>query len=320
MIDMAFMNLIDGGFLTTKKKGKRSRLQLVHMNSIETQLFMLFLQIANQQFQYENLPDGLESYIIEKGLFFYGQMVFFKKNGVPLWLPCANNGGLNLYSQPVVVTPYGMSGYSFNSVYVRDDYALPSLELRNKRNAVITKNNELSLSTYALIKPFVEKLAYIWESMGINNSLSRVKYLIKANKDLAPAIQTQIYNILGNNSPIQVINDKKNLMGDLEKMDFDVSYTPKDFWYDFDKTFNFILTLLGVDNNSESEKKERMVVSEVHSNDMLINLSLETRYHFRRESIKDINKLFGYDIVLKCPQLEQRKLKSVEEVDNELHP
>lgn len=294
MIDMVFDYLLTPMAFSGKKRNK-----LDSINTIQVQLYMLFLQIANRTFTYENLPEEIEPYVIERQLFFYGQSVFFEINGVKMLLPCANNGTLNLYAQPIRVTPIGMAGYSFNEVWVRDEYELPDMQLLHAKNAVIVKNNELSMSTYALIKPFVEKLSFIWESMGINNALSRIKYLVKANKDLAPAIQTQINTILGGKSPIQVVNDKRNVMGDLEKLDFNVSYTPQDYWYDFDKTFNIILTLIGVTNNMESEKKERLLVDEVNSNNELVKLSLDMRKHFREYGMGEINKMFGTSIVVK---------------------
>lgn len=303
MIDMVFDYLVNPTFVDGKKRNK-----LDSMNTIQVQLFMFFLQLANRLFEYKNLPDEIEPYVIERQLFFYGQSVFFERNNVKMLLPCANNGTLNLYAQPIRVIPIGMAGYSFDEVWVRDEYQLPDMNLLHNKDAVIIKNNELSMSTYALIKPFVEKLAYIWESMGINNALSRIKYLVKANKDLAPAIKTQINDILGNKSPIAVVNDKKNLMSDMEKLDFDVAYTPKEYWYDFDKTFNIILTLLGIDNNMESEKKERLLVDEVNSNNLLVTMSLETRKHFREYAVGEINKMFNTTIEVVTKDLDTQEM------------
>lgn len=302
MIDMVFDYLTIDVF-----GGKKKRNKLDSMNSISVQLYMFFLQLANRQIVYKNLPDDIEPYTIERQLFFYGQSVFFQKGGVNILIPCANNGSLNLYAQPIRVVPIGMAGYSFPEVWVRDEYELPEMKLLHSKDAIIVKNNELSMSTYAQIKPFVEKLSFIWESLGINNGLSRIKYLLKANKDLAPTIMSEINSIIGSRTGIAVISDKKSVMSDLEKLDFGIAYNPKDYWYDFDKTFNFILSLLGIKNNSESQKKERMVSDEVDSNEELVDLALQTRLEFREYAFKQINKMFGTNIQVEARELHIEK-------------
>ena len=285
MNDLLFQCLVEGG---------RGYEKLTNMKKIEYQLFVFFLDITNTQFKWEGLPKEIKPYNLEKILNLYGQAVFFKYGEDYLVCSCANTSLLNIYGEPVKVLPIALNGISFDQVNVSS--TINADKQVEPKNAVRIRNNLTSTPTYFMLKPFIDKLCFIWESMGINAGLSRVKYLLHTNKQLASAMKTELKKLVGGSECIPVVNEKVNIMKEIEKLDFNIPYEPDKYWEDFDKTFQFALQLCGITTNVSSGKKERLIVSEVESNDELTTLAEDTRLEFRKQGCEEIKELFGLDI------------------------
>ena len=84
-------------------------------------------------------------------------------------------------------------------------------------------------------------------------------------------------------------------MKELEKLDFNVEYQPSVYWEDFDKTISTICQLLGITTNVSQGKKERLIVSEVESNDELTTICEDTRLAYRLQACDEIKELWGVD-------------------------
>lgn len=286
--------------------------KLDKMQRIQVQLFIYIFGIINQQFKWEGLPPELKSYNVEKVLNMYGQGVLFKYEGQYAFCNAVNSSFLNIYGEPVKVQPIAINGMSFDVVNVNtniDDKGEIVL-----KDAVLIKNNLTSTPTYAMLKPFVEHLAFIWESKGINAGLSRVKALIHANKNNASFIKKELKSIIGSASAIPVVSEKTNILKEIEKFDFNIEYTPDKYWEDFDKTFATICGWLGITTNLSQNKKERLIVSEVESNDELTTISEDTRLDFRKMGCEEIKELFGLDVTCenKLPDV-----KATQPMDNQ---
>lgn len=285
--DFVFMCLVNNG---------KDYEKLDKMQQIEVQLFLYIFGIINAQFKWEGLPKEVRDYNVEKVLNMYGQGVLFKPNGTEQYAFCnaVNTNMLNIYGEPCEVQPVAINGMSFDRVQVNT--MLDGKGEIKEQNAVLIKNNLTSTPTYAMIKPMVEQLAFIWQSKGINAGLSRVKALVHANKSVASSIKQQLKSIVGSSSFIPVVSEKTNILKEIEKLDFNVEYEPDKYWEDFDKTFATICQWLGITTNLSQNKKERLIVSEVESNDELTTISEDARLSFRKLGCKQANELFGLDI------------------------
>lgn len=282
MTDLLLKCLIEGG---------RGYEKLTDMKKIEYQMFVLFMDITNTQFKWKGLPKEIKQYNLEKILNLYGQAVFFKYGEDYLVCSCANTSLLNIYGEPVEVLPIALNGITFDRVNVST--LIDTDKKVRVKNAVRIRNNLTCTPTYFMLKPFIEKLCFIWESMGINAGLSRVKYLIHANKQLAGSIKTEIKKLVGGADCIPVVNEKVNILKEIEKLDFNIPYEPDKYWEDFDKTFQFMCEMVGITTNVANGKKERLIVSEVESNDELTTLLEDSRLEFRQQGCDEINELFG---------------------------
>ena len=298
--------------------------KLDRMQQIEVQLFIYIFGIINEQFKWEGLPKEIKPYNIEKVLNMYGQGVLFKVNDDNYaFCNAVNTNMLNIYGEPVEVQPVAINGMTFDRVLVNTTLG-DGGEIK-LQNAVLIKNNLTSTPTYAMLKPMVENLAFIWQSKGINAGLSRVKALLHANKNLASTIKQQLKSILGSSTMIPVVSEKTNILKDIEKVDFNVEYEPDKYWEDFDKCFATICQWLGITTNLSQTKKERLIVSEVESNDELTTISEDARLSFRKLGCEQAKELFGLDMTcnnkvpdVKATQpMDNRELDDTEDTEQE---
>lgn len=289
MRDMVFDCLCQGGNGYNK---------LTEMNQIEFQMFFLFLSIATHRFKWDGLPKELPNWCLEKVVNLYGQGVVVKVGEQYACTSAVNSALLDLYGEPCEVQAVALNGVNLGRYYVKDTMIQnqDSIQKVNK-NAVLVKNNLYSIPTYALIKPFIKKLCFIWESAGINAGLSRIVALIHCNKDVAGTIKNELGKILGGTkSGIAVINERNNVLEKLDKLDLKVEYTPDKYWLDFDNTFNKICELIGITCDMNKSKKERVLVSQVESNDELTTIVEDTFLEYRKLACDEMKELWCLDV------------------------
>ena len=82
--------------------------------NIRKQLRIIDEQDAINRFTWYNLPEGLNSKLLERVLYFRGQGMFFKMNDKFYFLPYALDGGIDLYGRFEEVTPLPFNGSTSN--------------------------------------------------------------------------------------------------------------------------------------------------------------------------------------------------------------
>lgn len=276
------------------------------MQEIETQLFILVQSIIEYRFEYKNLPDEIPTYIIEDNLFNYGSCVFFKDNFFYYALSGANGNTLDVYGNPLKVRPIAKNGMQFDERTNVQYFDFKNNKIIEK-DCVIMYNNRYRMSTYTLIYPLVNRLCYLWQSLGINAALTRIKALLVANKDQAPSLKALFNKFFDSEKIFAIVNDKSNLRENIvDKLDFNIPNQQKDLWEDFDKTFNLLLMFCGINSNNNIDKKERLLVDELHINDTLTTIIMDSYFEMRVKAIEAINKLFGLNIEI----IDKFKLKN----------
>lgn len=294
---------------------KRARKLLRGMQDIEVQLTIFLSMILMCKYDYSGLPKELKyrKYLLEYMLYYYGNVALLKKDGLYWLLPCYQSSSLNMYGEATEYYAYGLNGQSFGKIYTRDEYDI-SLNLTHKQNAVLFKNNISMTPQFAINKPIIKRLVYLWQTMGIQNGLSRIKLLIYANSELAPRIKDTIDEIMGNSELSCVVPSEvgANMIEDIKESNFGTGYTPLDNWYDFDKTFSLLLSLNGIITNADNSKKERQTATEIKSGDMFTQYGAFSRRITRDIAIEECKEVFGLDIKIEDKVYEDNKEEALE--------
>lgn len=241
--------------------------------------FLYFKNIAMNVYKWEGLPNGIESRYIEKALFENGQAFFFDHPELGLMcLPCAGTNHINLYGEPTKVMVTG-TGYS---------------KTMNITDGVRILNNDTAIPTFQHVNHYAEKLANIEQIIDQNLEQQRFPLLFRTSKNGEFSAKNMFNQIKQGIHALFVDKDMISGGGNIEVLNTDVPYLVDKLQAQLENYRKELLTFLGI--NSSIEKKERLLVDEVNSNNDYINMSLDLGLKQRQLAADKINELFGTDI------------------------
>ena len=239
------------------------------------------INIAFNVIKWRNLPDGVQSRLIEKYLILKGQCVFYfdKKRGY-MSLPPVEQLGLNVYEEPAQWRAFG-TGYQSEKL--------------DSTNSVLIYANALRKPTAEIINYYCKILANI--DLATLNNVNAVKtpFIFTGNEKQLLTMKN-IYEKISGNEPV-IYKDKNS--GDME-----FQAVPTEATFIADKLLQLyilydarIKTLLGIDN-LQTQKKERLITDEANANNETINAHRVKSLETRQEAATAINKLYGLNITV----------------------
>lgn len=244
------------------------------------QLLNRFMNLALNRFKWENLPKGLTSRKLEQFLVNNGKVMFFNdENYGYTILPARASGEFNVYNEPVKYNVFGV-GYDI----VVDD-----------EDGVIIRNNALGSNDYDDLLTFAIRLNEIELTMDVNLNAQKTPFIILCDekerltfKNILLQVRKFKYAIFGskrlNPNSIDVLNTKSDYL--LDKLQLQKR-----------ELTNELLTFLGI-NNSNVDKKERLLVDEVNGNNDFILVNLQHMFEERELACKLINEKYGLNITV----------------------
>ena len=238
--------------------------------------------LATSLFTWEGLDDVAgfgASHFIEESLYRYGKACIVNDNEIGIKaLNVTAAGKLNLYYLPVKVNCFS-TGY--NKIYDFDD-------------VVYIMNNELQKPTKDTLTLFAARLYETERTTDVNLQAQKTPVLIEGDKNTLLTLKN-IYMQYSGNMPVIYGNKNFDVSSKLNVLRTDAPYVVDKLDTHKDKIWNDCMTFLGI-NNANTSKKERLVTSEVESNDQLINYYLNCFYKKRKEACDILNKKFGTNV------------------------
>lgn len=275
-------------------KKKRTEADFLNDLTFRT-LYNHYKGLALNMFKWTGLPEGIEERHIEKTLFEYGKLLFFRDPSMSyMALKCFGGPNLDVYGEPL---RWRVEGLGYTGEYARED-------------AVLIENNKLRLPTRDTLYYFIRKLYEAERAIDVNLETSKIPWIIVCDEKQVLTYKEVIRKV-SNNEP--AIFGSKGLSLD----DFQLFPTRSTFigneLEDFTHTVkNELLTFLGIDN-CPVDKKERVLTGEVESNDHLLTVNADLMLEARQRACEQIKALFGVNVTVELRH--QRK-----EVEQDVSP
>jgi len=240
--------------------------------------------IALNIVKWENVPDTIDIRYLELVLFERGNIVFFEDSelGV-LALPANLSGRFDVYGIPNEYYAYS----AFNGFTNRN---------LNKKNSVLMFNNYLRTGSETIVQTYANKLANIDRSIDVNTSAQRTPVMVGASEQQKLTMRNIVADYDGN-EPFIYLDNKIDLAG-LKVFNTQAPYTGDKMESLLHAKLNDYLSMFGIEN-SNSDKKERMVSDEVNANYGLIELCRSIFLTPRQEGIDKVNKMFNINPPMK---------------------
>lgn len=263
---------------------KRNRYTEADVNNIKTERFLYkrFKLLALNMFKYTGLEElNIEERHIEEYLFSEAQCIWFED---PMYgLMCLRGQGLgtNVYDDP---TMYRVTGHNYSKLLKASD-------------CVRMTNNKLLLPTWDIIEYFVDQLYEVKRTRDTNVRAMKMPFFIGATDKNVLTLKKILEDVENYATSVIYDSNMQNIKESIQVLQTGVKpFTAEltDLYHDI---LNEGLTYLGI-NNSNTDKKERLISSEVNSNNQFIDSCTELFLEARKQAVEEINKKFGTHITV----------------------
>ena len=242
-------------------------------------------KICLSMFEWVNLPATMDARFLEQCLYYMGQGALLYDEEYGYLNTMASDGGyINIYGLPTEINCYS---YRFNQR--RSLYTTDTGEEKWKE-CILVLNNYDRVPTAYTIELFAYRLAEAQRTADVNIKAQRTPILITTDQKQYFTLK-KMYEEYDGNTPA-IFADKnlitpdalKALKTDAPEIFNDIMEYKREIWNEF-------LTFMGISNLSE--KRERMVSSEIDSNNELVNLNLQALLIPRKKACKQFNEKYG---------------------------
>lgn len=263
-------------------RGKKAKWESASLNNrTYMQYYNRLLELAINMYEWKNLPDTIDERFLELTLFSDGMAVYFRDEVLgDLCLQTMIGGNLDVYRIPMERTAYAANGYQVQL---------------NPRNSVIIFNNYTHTNSTLDIEMYARRLYEIERTIDVNVKAQKTPMLIKGSEEQRLTLKN-LYMQYDGNEPFIFGDNNLNVDG-MQVLMTNAPYVADKLNILKRQIWNEALTYLGIEN-SNTEKKERLVSDEVTTNLGGVEAQRFCRLNARRQAAKAINKMFGLNITV----------------------
>ena len=237
------------------------------------------LTLAENVFNFENLPPYIDVSYLNKTLLRKGAIAFFKDEvlGV-LALPFVNISSLDVYGRPVRIEVYGQNGYT---------------KSLGKDEFVIMYDNNGRYPLYIDIIQMAERIGMKKRVIDINIAQQKTARIWKTTEEKERTVKDLLNQIDGNVETVLTydnidLNDIDSVLAPAPFVSDKIEDNLKEDWSEF-------FRLIGI-ANIQINKKERLITDEMQASEGGTIASRFNRFNPRLKAIKEINKKWNLDI------------------------
>lgn len=250
------------------------------------QTYKELLELVLGRFEWEGLPENMPLYYLEKKLIHNGSALIYETELEGLFVGTgARSQELNHYEESTgysVVSPIG----AHNKTYTLGV------------DGVMIKNNSDATPDVDLIKQYALLQTEIRTTQTVNLLSMRYPFLLNGNEKTKTSIVEQFNQLRAGSPWIFVDPELETEQGHTAERVFNTNtpYNIDQLQQFYNDIKNELLTQLGVNTNPSQDKKERLLVDEISSNDDETSAYIQTRLEERKLAAKRANDLFGTNI------------------------
>lgn len=261
-------------------KSLKRRWQSAELNNkTYSDYYNRLMELALNVFEWENLPPSVDERFIELTLYEMGYCLYFNDEIIGnLALTCTIGGQLDVYRIPLLRRAYAVNGYN---------------KMCSTKDSVLIFNNYLHTPTQSTIELFARRLYEIERAIDINVKAQKTPTLILSSEQQRLTMKN-LYMQYDGNEPF-IFGDKNLDIDGIKSLKTDAPFVADKLETLKHQVWNEALTFCGIENSNQ-DKKERLVSDEVGSNYGNIEAQRNVMLNARKQAVKKINSMFGTNI------------------------
>ena len=257
------------------------RKRIIENNYRLNLIYNRYKMLSLNMFRWEGLPETIESRHIENSLFNYGLCLIVNDDDLGfISVPCNYGAYMNVNSIPTEVITCGFN-YIKTFDYIRKD--------KNKCQLIL--NNDLGIGNEQYIFDYAQRMFEVENCIRVNINQQKFPWFVNTTPNNKKTMEAMFQKVL-NGEPY--ILGSKDQIGNVEVLNLNTPYIAdklNEYKYELERE---ILSFHGLNNNFE--KKERLLVDEVNSNNDFIDRNVELMYRQRQIACEEMNKKFGWNV------------------------
>lgn len=279
--------------------------------------FMNLWNLALDTFEWKNLPETCNARFLEMQFLIMGAACMYKDPEQGFQTLGFMPKQFNIYGEPSSGTCYGFFGQTKEAVcYLEGSY-------NDNANCVIARDNISAYPVINYIITYAERLSELMRSMDTASWLLQLPYLITCEQSQVNSFD-ELFKKVGEHYPYIPVSDALN-PDSINAINLNPNpEVLRTLWDQYRNIDNEIRTFLGIQNQCNSDKKERLLVDEVNSNNEITNDYLYLRLRMRKQFCEQINKFWGLNVGVEINKsrefslMEQYKPNNKEVNNNEI--
>lgn len=282
---------------TKQKQVNKFKNDRSYLNAYNT-LFNLCINM----FEWEGLPDTIDERFMEGTLITNGRVAIAKDEELGfIALPFTNQDLVTIYGYSPRINLYGRNGYNkeFDAYVISADNSIA--------NAVRGYDNPSGYPYVNIINEAAERISETSRSIDVGTTKLKNPYIIMANANRKHEVEQYMKALKENHDAILLAESLA--MEDaikVEKVQFDVAALDA-LWEQKRRYSSEAREALGIENNENIDKSERLLVDEVNANNTVTQMNLDVRLRSRQEFCEIVNEQFGLNISVKIRHDEMLK-------------
>lgn len=261
-------------------KSAKKRWQSAELNNkTYIDYYNRLMELALNVFEWENLPPSVDERFLEMTLYEMGYCLYFNDEIIGnLALTCTIGGQLDVYRVPVMRRAYAVNGYN---------------KICSSKDSVLIFNNYLHTPTQLTIELFARRLYEIERAIDVNVKAQKTPTLILSSEQQRLTMKN-LYMQYDGNEPF-IFGDKNMDIEGIKSLKTDAPFVADKLENLKHQIWNEALTFCGIENSNQ-DKKERLVSDEVGSNYGNVEAQRNVMLNTRKQAVKKINTMFGTNI------------------------
>ena len=244
-------------------------------------IYNKYKMLSLNMFRWEGLPQTIESRHIENSLFNYGLCLIVNDDDLGfISVPCNYGAYMNVNNVPTEVRTCG-----FNYVKTFDYIS------KDKNKCQLILNNDLAIGNEPYIYDYALRMFEVENCIRVNINQQKFPWFVNTTPNNKKTMETMFEKVM-NGEPY--ILGSKDQIGSVEVLTLNTPYIAdklNEYKYELERE---VLSFHGLNNNFE--KKERLLVDEVNSNNDFIDRNVELMYRQRQLACESLNKKFGWNV------------------------
>ena len=241
------------------------------------------ISVSCAMFNYDNLPEGLTTQILEMSILLGTHLCFAKVLDKVYLCSYIFNGNLDVYNRPTTVDLQTFNGKTIARGIKYSDI-------------VIVRDNLLGIPPIIAYLEYIRKMESIEFTLDKQIDIAKLPVVFKGEPETIKSFKS-LFNKRYSFEPIAVTDKSLSTDQDFEQFDIQYPIQPESLLELYKNYRNFVMESMGVYGIS-SQKRERLLVGEVQSQNDYVDLIYQQRLNERERFIKECNEKLGTNIRL----------------------